>query len=331
MTWYAGKHVLVTGASGMLGRAVADTLAAGGAKVTVLHRRPHDGPYRWVGGDIADPQVAAEACAGQDAVIHLAAKVDVVGPWEDYARTNIEGTRALLKAARCAGVTRFVQVSSPSVAHAGSSIVGDGAGPADPEHARGNYARSKAVAELDALAADAPGFSVLAVRPHLVWGPGDTQLVARIVARARSRRLPLLGAGTALVDTTYVDNAADAIVAALEAAKTAHGRAYVVTNGEPRPIGELISDICRASGAPAPRLHIPSQVAWGLGALVDAAAALSVKVSALPTLTEPPLTRFLAEQMSTAHWFDQRETRRALDWQPRVSIQEGLQRLAAAS
>src|SRR5690606_33080139 len=112
--------------------------------------------------------------------------------------------------ARRAGVSRFVQVSSPSVAHTGTAIMGEGAAAADPEHARGDYARTKAQGELSALAADAPGFAVVAVRPHLVWGPGDTQLIARIVERARRGRLPLLGSGAALVDTTYRDNAASA-------------------------------------------------------------------------------------------------------------------------
>lgn len=324
-------RVLVTGASGMLGRATADQLAARGDEVTVLQRRPAPGPHRQVLGDVADRDAVASAVAGQQAVVHLAAKVDVVGPWADYERTNIEGTGLLLRAARHAGVRRFVQVSSPSVAHAGRSLTGVGAGPADPQHARGNYARSKAAGELLALSADAPGFAVAAVRPHLVWGPGDTQLVGRILERARAGRLPLLGRGTPLVDTTYISNAADALVAALDRMEAAHGRAFVVTNGEPRPIGELIADICRAGGAPVPRLRIPPRLAWGAGALVEGAMAVCAAVPALPTISEPPLTRFLAEQLSTAHWFDQRQTRDSLDWAPRVSLAEGLSRLSAAT
>ncbi len=322
-------RVLVTGASGMLGRAVADTLAAGGAEVTVLQRRPSGAPYREVLGDITDPRIQQQAVAGQDAVVHLAAKVDVIGPWEEYRRTNIEGTRGLVEAARTGSVTRFVQVSSPSVAHAGSSLAGVAAGPADPQRARGNYARSKAAAEQLALAADGPELMVTALRPHLVWGPGDTQLIGRILQRAQAGRLPVLGRGTSLVDTTYVTNAAEATVAALRRAETVRGHALVVTNGEPRPIGELIADICRAGGAPPPHRHIPAGVAWAAGAAVEGAMLLSRLTPGVPEITEPPLTRFLAEQLSTAHWFDQRHTRQLLDWTPRISLDEGLRLLAA--
>ena len=141
------------------------------------------------------------------------------------------------------------------------SLIGAGASPADPVAARGPYARSKAVAELIALAADGRGLAVVAVRPHLVWGPGDTQLVARIVDRARRGRLPLIGSGAALVDTTYVINAVDALVAALDRCVEARGQALVVTNGEPRPVAELITAICRAAGAPPPSRRVPVSVA----------------------------------------------------------------------
>jgi nucleoside-diphosphate-sugar epimerase len=165
---------------------------------------------------------------------------------------------------------------------------------------------------------------VVAVRPHLVWGPGDTQLIGRIVERARAGRLPLLGSGAALIDTTYRDNAASAIVAALDRAESAHGRAFVVTNGEPRTIAELLEGICRAAGVTPPRWRMPAAAARVAGLAVEGLWAVR------PGADEPPMTRFLAEQLSTAHWFDQRETRRALDWVPAVTIEEGLARLAAS-
>lgn len=316
-------RVLVTGASGMLGRGTATALLARGDEVTVLQRRPAGLGCREVLGDVADPPVARRAVAGQDAVVHLAAKVDVVGPWPQFERANVFGTRTLLAASRSAGVSRFVHVSSPSVAHAGRALVGVGAQPADPGRARGNYARSKALAELAALAADSPALAVLAVRPHLVWGPGDTQLVERIVSRARAGRLPLIGSGAALIDTTYVDNAVDALVAALDACgPSAHGEALVVSNGEPRPVAEVLTRLCRAAGVRGPRGRVPWPVAYAAGAAAEAAWTLTRRRDT------PPLTRFLAEQLATAHWFDQRRTREVLGWTPRVSLDAGFERLA---
>lgn len=317
--------VLVTGASGFLGRAVASAVRDAGHEVRTFQRRPSgvDGVSDAL-GTMTDAAAVAHAVDGVEAVVHLAAKVSLAGDPADFERVNVEGTRTLLAAARAAGVSRFVFVSSPSVAHTGSSISGDGAAPASPAQARGDYARTKAAAELLALAADAPGFAVVAVRPHLVWGPGDTQLVGRIVDRAARGRLPLLDSGAALIDSCYVDNAASAMVAALDRADAdeVHGNAYVVTNGEPRPVADLLDGICRASGVPAPRWHVPAGVARAAGSLVEAVWRVR------PGEDEPPMTRFLAEQLSTSHWFDQRRTRQDLRWEPSVSIDEGLRRLA---
>jgi len=320
--------VLVTGASGFLGRATAAAVRDAGHQVRTFQRRPSGlQDVSDVAGTMTDADALAGAVDGVDAVVHLAAKVSLAGDPADFARVNVDGTRALVDAARRAGVGRMVFVSSPSVAHTGSALVGVDAGPAEPARARGDYARTKAAAELIALGADAPDLAVVAVRPHLVWGPGDTQLVGRIVDRARRGRLPVLDSGAALIDTLYVDNAASAMVAALDHAADdgVHGNAYVVTNGEPRPVGELLAGICRASGVPVPRLHLPAAVARAAGSVVEAVWRVR------PGQDEPPMTRFLAEQLSTAHWFDQRRTRRDLRWTPTVTIDEGLARLAAAA
>ena len=314
--------VLVTGASGMLGRATTQALVDRGDEVRVLQRRPSGLPCREVLGDVADPTVVRGAVRGQDAVVHLAAKVDVVGRWSDYVRANVEGTRAVVDACRSAGVGRVVHVSSPSVAHAGRALVGVGAAEADPMRARGHYARSKAVAEQVALAADSPDLAVLVIRPHLVWGPGDTQLVARIVDRARAGRLPVLGSGAALIDTTYVANAGAALVAAVDACGRAHGEPLVVSNGEPRPVREVLALLCRAARVPEPRRRVPARLGRLAGAAVDGVWTVSRRRDA------PPITRFLAEQLTTAHWFDQRRTRSVLGWRPHVSLDAGFAELA---
>lgn len=317
--------VLVTGASGFLGRAVAAHLVASGHRVRTLQRRPSgvEGAADIL-GSITAPGDVTRAMDGVEGVVHLAAKVSLTGARDEFDEVNVEGTTALLDAAEQAGASRFVQVSSPSVAYAGAALAGVGAEPADPLRARGDYARTKAKAELIALARNSPSLHVVAVRPHLVWGPGDTQLIARIVDRARAGRLPLLNGGTALIDTTYIDNAASGIAAALERAEDAGGRAYVLTNGEPRPVGDLLAGICLAAGVKPPRLSIPAWLGRTAGSVIERAWAIK------PGADEPPMTRFLAEQLSTAHWFDQRDTRRALAWAPTVSIDEGLRRLAAS-
>ena len=314
--------VLVTGASGTLGGATARALAARGDRVTVLQRRPAGLGLSEVLADVADADAVRAAAAGQDAVIHLAARVGYSGTWPEYARANIIGTRAVVAACRAAGVGRLVHVSSPSVAHAGSSLVGVRAGPADPAHVRGWYARSKAAAEQVALAANAADLVVTAIRPHLVWGPGDQQLVGRIVERARAGRLVLVGTGAALMDSTYTDNAVSALLAAVDHAAAAAGRALVVSNGEPRPVAELLAGICAAAGVPAPRRRVPPALAYAAGLIAEGLGRVRH--------TDPPLTRWLVEQLSTAHWFDQRETRALLRWTPNVSLDEGFERLAAA-
>ncbi|GAA2035713.1 NAD-dependent epimerase/dehydratase family protein [Yaniella flava] len=317
---FTGYNVLVTGASGVLGFGVAQALVAAGANVTVLQRSASGlTGVREIRGSVTDADDVAKAVDGVDSVIHIAAKVSVSGPLADYEHVNIEGTRTLLHAAQNAGVSRWVHISSPSVAHSGDSIIGDGAGAADPQAARGHYAATKAAGELLALAADSPTFRVLVLRPHLMWGPGDTQLTERIIDRARQNRLPLLDGGTALVDTLFLVNAVEGIIAALEAVDTTRGEALVLTNGQPRPIGEMIRRIAVAGGAKEPTLDLPSGVAKAAGSIIEAV------WDAEKRGDEPPITRFLAEQMSTAHWFDQRRTHHVLQWKPRISLDEGFQ------
>jgi 2-alkyl-3-oxoalkanoate reductase len=320
--------VLVTGArSAMMGQ-IAAALIGRGDEVVCLQR----GRAEFIGsdsatqvlGDIRELETVRAAIAGCDAVIHGAAKVGVVGSWEDYRSINVDGTAHLLTAAREIGVSRFVHVSTPSVAHLGEALIGGAADPAVVRAEGAHYPRSKAMAEELALKANSAECAVMALRPHLVWGPGDTQLVGRIVERARAGRLVMVGDGSALVDSTYVDNAVSAHLAALDAlvpgARCA-GRAYVISNGEPRPVTELIEGICTAAQVPFAPRRVPVRVATTIGSVVE---------KLWPRLREgePPITRFVAEQLATAHWFDQREVQADLNWRPEVSLAEGFERLA---
>ena len=316
--------VLVTGAGSLLARRTAEALLERGDHVVCLQRHAAPIDTEQVLGDVRDDEAVARAAVGCDAIIHAAAKVGVVGTWEDYRSINVDGTASVIAAARRNGVGRVVHVSTPSVAHAGAAIVGGAADPPVTGRSGAWYPESKAIAENLALAAASPAIAVVAIRPHLVWGPGDTQLVGRIVDRARAGRLALVGDGTALIDTTYIDCAADAMVAALDAVRPdarCNGRAYVIANGEPRPIRELVLGICAAAGIDIEPRTVPRRVALLAGAAVERVWRLR------RAATEPPLTRFLAEQLGTAHWFDPRPARDDLGWTPTVTIDEGLAHL----
>ena len=319
-------RVLVTGATSLIGGGVARALVERGDAVVCLQRAASNvSGATEVRGDVRDLDVVLDAARGCDAVVHAAAKVGVVGPWEEYRSVNVDGTANVLGAAIAREIPHVVHVSSPSVAHGGEAIVGGAADPPVLGRTRAWYPESKALAEIAALAAASPELGVVAIRPHLVWGPGDTQLVGRIVDRARTGRLALVEGGRALVDTTYVDNAVGALVAALDAVSpdaACSGRAYVVANGEPRTIRELVAGICAAADVPFAPRDVSLRAGIAAGALVERAWPL------LRRSDEPPLTRFLAEQLGTAHWFDPRPARDDLGWGPDVTIDEGLRRLA---
>ncbi len=316
----------MTGGSSLLARRTAEALLARGDEVVMLQRGDAAIDAPQVRGDVRDADLVRTALDGCDAVVHAAAKVGIVGSWEDFRSINVDGTANVIAAARELGLSRVVYVSTPSVAHAGHSLVGALADAPVTGRTDAHYAESKAVAERLAVGAASDALPIVAIRPHLVWGPGDTQLVGRLVERARAGRLALVGGGTALIDTTYIDNAASALVAALDAAvpgAACIGRAYVIANGEPRPIRELIEGILRAAGVTAEPKVVPLRLALGAGSVVE-----KIWARAKPD-EEPPLTRFLAEQLGTAHWFDPRPARDDLGWRPTVTIDQGLAELAA--
>ena len=325
-------RLLVTGGRGLLGNAVVRAALADGWDVVCFQRHPSGmadeqstGGARVADflGSIVEAADVRRALEGVDAVVHLAARVGIDGSWPQFETVNVEGTRLVLECAADAGVHAFVYVSSPSVAHVGEPLIAAAADTADPARTRGHYSRSKAMAERIALDPRV-SMPVVAVRPHLVWGPGDQQLVGRIIDRAASGRLFLIDGGRALIDTTYVDNAGEAIVRALDRAQdpSVRGRAFVVSNGEPRPVRDVIEAIVDAAGVEVSVRSIPRGPAWVAGTVGEAAASVSGR--------EPVITRFLVEQLSTAHWFDPRQTWEALQWRPRVSFDEGIARLAAS-
>ena len=317
----------MTGTGSLLLGGVASELLRRGDEVVCLQRRPaafmgHQKAHE-VLADICNADAVALAAKGCDAIIHGAARVGVVGSQKEFYDTNVHGTENILRAAEQQSISRLVFVSTPSVAHTGASLVGAPAGRAEIGRSRSYYAESKAIAERTVLNARNSQLAVVAIRPHLVWGPGDTQLVGRIVERAKSGRLAVVGTGNALVDSTYIDNAISAHIAALDAlhiGSACDGKAYVVSNGEPRTVNELMRSMCESAGVPFEPRHLSLTLGIRLGSLVE-------RLWPLMQSSEPPITRFIAEQLGTAHWFDQRVVHNDLKWAPSVTLDEGFKQL----
>jgi nucleoside-diphosphate-sugar epimerase len=261
------------------------------------------------------------AIHGCDVVIHAAAKVGLVGSFKEFFSINVTGTDNIMNAAADAGCRGVVYVSSPSVSYSTTPVEGAVSPPAIDD-VMGHYSRTKSIAERAVL--HDHRVPAVALRPHLVWGPGDTQLVGRIVERAQQGRLVLVNNGDAVVDSTYIDNVADALVAAAErigVQENLDGRALVVSNDEPRSVASLVESICTAAGVPFSPRSVNLRAASVLGSIIEV-------IYKLRPHSEPPLTKFTAYQLGISHWFDISETKELLEWEPRVSLDEGFQRLA---
>ncbi|WP_133478455.1 2-alkyl-3-oxoalkanoate reductase [Cognatilysobacter segetis] len=327
-------RILVTGGGGFLGQALCRGLRARGHAVVSFNR----GHYAELDalhveqrrGDLADRDAVLAAARGCDAIFHTAAKA---GAWARDPRTffdaNVAGTQHVLDACRAHGIGRLVYTSTPSVTHRATCPVAglDASQVPYGEHLKSPYAETKKIAEQRVLAANDASLAVVALRPRLIWGPGDNQLLPRIVERARAGRLKLVGDGRNLVDTTYIDNAAEAHFAAFEhlaPGSACAGKAYFVSNGDPRPMRETLTALLAAAGAPPPNGTIPFRVAYAIGAACEAA------WNVLPVQGEPPMTRFLAEQLVTTHWYSMAPAQRDFGWTPRVSFEDGLRALREA-
>ncbi len=326
--------ILVTGGGGFLGQALCAGLVERGHQVLSFNR----GHYRalqamgvgQIQGDLADAQAVLHAVTGMDAVLHNAAKAGAWGSYESYHQANVVGTDNVIAACRAQGISRLVYTSTPSVTHRATHPV-EGLGADEVpygEDFQAPYAATKAIAEQRVLAANDAALATVALRPRLIWGPGDQQLVPRLAQRARAGRLRLVGDGSNKVDTTYIDNAALAHFLALDAlapGAACAGKAYFISNGEPLPMRELLNKLLNAVGAPGVHKTLSFKTAYRIGAVCEQLWPL------LRLPGEPPLTRFLAEQLCTAHWYSMEPARRDFGYLPKVSIDEGLTRLKASS
>jgi nucleoside-diphosphate-sugar epimerase len=321
-------RALVTGGGGFLGQAICRQLRERGDDVRSLAR----GDYpelaslgvEAIRGDITDRAAVAHAMAGCDVVFHVAAKAGVWGPAAEYEQINLHGTRNVLAGCREAGIRKLVYTSSPSVVHAGGDQEGIDESAPYPASFATHYPRTKAAAEQEVIAANGPDLATVSLRPHLIWGPGDNHLVPRLIDRARSGRLRRVGPGTNRVDVVYIDNAAEAHLLAadrLSPGSPVAGKSYFISQGEPVNLWDFVNQILACADLPPLTKSVSLGTAKTIGGVLEAVYSL------LGRRDEPPMTRFVAEQLGTSHWYDISAARRDLGYQPRVSTEEGLERM----
>lgn len=324
-------RVLVTGAGGFLGKAIVKALHARGEEVCTLQRGEYPALEK-LGltmnkGDIADRDAVIRASENCAAVIHVAAKAGIWGDYQDYYRSNVTGTLNVIEACRQNSIQRLVYTSSPSIVFAGEDEDGIDESAPVPGYHLTNYQRTKAEAEAMVLAANNDNLSTVALRPHLIFGPGDPHLLPRIIERAKTGKLRLLGKRRNLVDITYIDNAVSAHLLALDALQVGAacaGKAYFISNDEPLAMADIINRILLAAGLPNVTKTSSPALVFVAGAIMEAVYLLfNIK-------SEPVMTRFLARQLTCSHWYNISAAKRDLKYAARVNVEEGMQRLQQA-
>jgi nucleoside-diphosphate-sugar epimerase len=322
-------RALVTGGGGFLGRAIVEQLLATGVQVRTLARSDYPQLERagaeCLRGDIRDRASVERACAEVDVVHHTAALAGIWGPWKDYYDINVRGTQNVIAACRARGVGKLVFTSSPSVTFDG--VAQENVDESAPYATRWlcHYAHTKALAEHAVLAANGPELATCALRPHLIWGPNDPHLIPRLIERARQGALRRVGDGTNRIDMVYVDNAARAQLLAADSLgpdSPVAGKAYFISQGEPVNCWSWINEILKLAGLPPLERSISVPAAWMAGAVLEGIYGL------LRLPGEPRMTRFLASQLGTSHYFNIGAARRDLHYTPQVSTTEGMRRLA---
>jgi nucleoside-diphosphate-sugar epimerase len=325
-------QALVTGAGGFLGRYIVEQLIERGDPVRTFSR----GRYaeldalgaETMQGDLREPDAVRRACEGMETVFHVAGVAGIWGPWDYFHGINTLGTQHVVDACRASGVRRLVYSSSPSVTFDAADQTGIDESAPYANRWLCHYPHSKALAEQCVLAANGQaGLYTCALRPHLIWGPRDQHLIPRLLDRARQGRLMRIGDGTNLIDMIYVENAATAHLQAADAlgeGSEVGGRAYFLSQGEPVNCWDWINEILQLADLPPVKRGLSFRAAWRLGRLLEAAHGV-FRLSA-----EPRMTRFLAAQLATSHYFDIRRAREDFGYQAEISTAEGMRRLAAS-
>ncbi len=324
-------EAFVTGASGFLGLYLVEQLAARGDHVRVFCRRSTTEFNRlgveMVLGDIRDRTAVMAACAGIDVVFHVAGVAGIWGSWEHYHGVNTVGTQHVIDGCRAHGVPKLVFTSSPSVTFDGRDQRGVDESAPYPKRWLCHYPHTKALAEQAVLRANDATLATCALRPHLIWGPRDRHLIPRLIERARIGKLIRVGDGTNLIDTVFVENAARAHLQAADAlapGTPVAGRAYFITQGEPVNCWQWIDELLALYRLPPVRKSISLVAAYRIGSALE----LAHKV--FRRSGEPRMSRFLAAQLGTSHYFKISRARADFGYQPVIGRDEGMRRLAAA-
>ncbi len=318
---------LVTGGGGFLGGAIVRLLISQGETVRSFSRGCYSElealGVEQVQGDLSDKDAVASACKDVETVYHVAAKPGVWGSYDAYYQPNVVGTENIISGCLSSGVKRLIYTSSPSVVFDGTDMEGIDETTPYPPSFHAPYPQTKAIAEIKVLAAAKEGLAAVSLRPHLIWGPGDNHLVPRIINRAH--RLRQVGDGANLVDTIYIDNAAWAHVLAEKSLRSnpeLSGRIYFISQDEPIALWKMINHILAAGGKPPVVRSISPGAALFAGTLLEGIYKL------LNLKREPPMTRFVARELATSHWFNIQAAKSDLGYRPIVSTHEGLKRLA---
>lgn len=309
------RRALVAGATGGLGLTLTRALLDEGYAVRATGRSPtaiqrlRDMGAEAIAGDLFElgPE---PLCRDMDVVFHAAALSSPWGPDADFQRANVDLTRDLLAAGQRTGVGSFIFVSSPSVYARWADQTGlteERPWPGRPLNA---YSRTKGEAERLVLAADAPGFRTVAIRPRAIIGPDDAVLLPRILRLVKRGRFPLFRGGRALVEMTDVRDAARAIRLADVHRESAGGEAINITGGQALPVRELVARLGQALAVEVRIISIPLAVGQALSVGADALCRI------LPGQPEPVLTPYTLSTLAWSQTFDLGKARRLLGYEP---------------
>jgi nucleoside-diphosphate-sugar epimerase len=320
------KNILVTGGGGFLGKAIVKLLVNRGDRVRSIARNFYPElealGVEQIQGDISDFISVQKACKGIKLVFHVAAKPGVWGRYSEYYKTNVTGTRNVIKACKENDMPALVYSSSPSVIFDGTDMEGVDESAPYPETYHTHYQKTKALAEQEVLNAAKNGLKTIILRPHLIWGPGDNHLVPRIIQRAK--RLIRIGAGQNLVDTIFITNAAAAHILAADKLEENHslsGNIYFISQDDPILLWDMIDRILETAGLGPVKKTMSPKSAWTIGAILE----IFYKIFNIKS--EPQMTRFVAQELASSHWYDISAAKRDLGYSPSISIEEGLEQL----